>query len=93
MSDTAAEVIEFLLAIALALVAALEIHSGWKWTALFTSLLLSVILTYILLENLGIFLDFMVPVLILIGHTLIEEVMDMRTKLHHLKLHHERVNS
>jgi hypothetical protein len=52
-----------------------------------------VILTYILLENLGIFLDFMVPVLILIGHTLIEEVMDMRTKLHHLKLHHERVNS
>jgi hypothetical protein len=93
MSDTAAEVIEFLLAIALALVAALEIHSAWKWSALFTSLLLSVILTYVLLANLGIFLDFLVPVLILIGHTLVEEVMEMRTELHHLKLHREKVTS
>jgi CHASE2 domain-containing sensor protein len=93
MSDTAAEVIEFLLAIALALVAALEIHSGWKWSALFTSLLLSVILTYVLLADLGIFLDFLVPVLILIGHTLVEEVMEMRTELHRLKLHREGVNS
>ena len=93
MSDTAAEVIEFSLAIALALVAAMEIHSSWKWSAFLTSLLLSVILTYVLLENLGIFLDFLVPVLILIGHTLVEEVMNMRTELHHLKRHHERVNS
>jgi hypothetical protein len=93
LSDTAAEVIEFSLAIVLALVAALEIHSGWKWSAFFTSLLLSVILTYVLLANLGIFLDFLVPVLILIGHTLVEEVMEMRTELHHLKLHRERVNS
>jgi hypothetical protein len=93
LSDTTAEVIEFLLAIALALVAALEIHSGWKWSAFFTSLLLSAILTYFLLANLGIFLDFLVPVLILIGHTLVEEVMEMRTELHHLKLHRERVNS
>ena len=93
VSDTTAEVLEFSLAIVLALVAALEIHSGWKWTAFFTSLLLSVILTYVLMENLGIFLDFLVPILILIGHTLVEEVMDMRTELHHLKHHHERVNS
>lgn len=93
MSDTAAEIIEFSLAIALALVAAMEIHSGWKWSAFLTSLLLSVILTYVLLENLGIFLDFLVPVLILIGHTLVEEVMNMRTELHHLKRHHERINS
>lgn len=93
LSDTAAEVIEFLLAMALALVAALEIHSGWKWSAFFASLVLSVILSYVLLANLGIFLDFLVPVLILIGHTLVEEVMDMRSELHQLKHHRERVHS
>jgi len=91
MSDTSAEVIEFSLAIALAIVAALEIHPVWKWIAFVISLLLSVILSYVLLENLGIFLDFLVPVLILMGHTLVEEFIDMRTELHHLRLYRERV--
>jgi hypothetical protein len=85
LSDAAAESIEFLMVILLAVVDALDIHAIWKWGAFLSCCAISVALTYVLLENLGIFLDFLVPFLILIGHTMVEKFMTMRDELHHLK--------
>jgi len=87
VSDLSVEILELTLAIALALIGALEIHAAWKWGAFAASCAISFVLTYVLLENLGIFLDFLVPLFILIGHTLFEEFWAMRHELHHLKHH------
>lgn len=85
ISDRTAEIIEWSLALALALIGALEIHAGWKWAALGSSLLASVLLTYVLLQNLGLFLDFFVPILMIVAHTMTEEILEMRRELQHLK--------
>jgi len=84
ISDLAVEILEFTLVIALALIGALDIHAAWKWGAFALSCVISVVLTYVLLENLGIFLDFLIPILLLIGHTFVEEFLGMRHKIKHL---------
>jgi hypothetical protein len=85
ISDRTAEYIEWTLALALALIGALEIHAGWKWSAFAFSLLASVVLTYVLLQNLGLFLDFFVPILIIVAHTMAEELLEIRHELRHTK--------
>jgi CHASE2 domain-containing sensor protein len=87
VSDLSVELLELTLAVALALIGALEIHAGWKWGAFAASCAISFVLTYVLLENLGVFLDFLVPMFILIGHTLVEEFLATRHELHRLKHH------
>jgi CHASE2 domain-containing sensor protein len=81
VSDTAGEILEWSLAIVLAVIGSLEIHALWKWGALAISIVISFALSYILLENLGIFLDFLVPLVILIGHTLVHEFLTMREEI------------
>ena len=85
ISDTTAEIMELSLALALALIGSFEIHAGWKWGAFGASLAISVVLTYVLLENLGLFLDFLVPVFVLIVHTLVEEFLAMRHEIRRLR--------
>jgi CHASE2 domain-containing sensor protein len=85
LSDLSVELLEFSLAIVLAIVGVLEIHAGWKWGAFLFSLILSLALGYVLLENLGVFFDFLVPILIMVAHTLVEELLEMRHQLRHLK--------
>ena len=93
LSDRAAEIIEWSLAMVLALIGALEVHAGLKWIGFFLTFLASVVLTYVLLQNLGIFLDFFIPILIILAHTMVESILEMRHELHHaklqLRLHHQ----
>ncbi len=84
ISDSTAEVIEWAIALGLALLGAMEIHVGWKWTAFIFSCLFSILLTYVL-QNLGLFLDFIIPFLMIVIHTFIEEILEMRRELHHVK--------
>jgi len=76
-------VLEGLLVILLGVIGALDIHASWKWGAFFGGLLLSVLFTYVLLQNLGLFLDFLVPLLMIVVHTFVEEVLHMRHELRH----------
>jgi CHASE2 domain-containing sensor protein len=85
LSDTSVEVLEFSLAIILAIIGVLQVHVAWKWGAFLLSLALSIALGYVLLENLGVFFDFLVPILILTGHTLVEQLLEMRHELRHHK--------
>ena len=85
ISDRAAEMLEWGLALALALLGALEIHAGWKWGEFVLSCTASVLLTYVLLQNLGLFLDFFIPVLMIVVHTMAEGLLEMRHELQHVK--------
>ena len=85
ISDSVAELLEVGLALILAMVGVLEIHSAWKWAAFAIGILLSILFTYSLLHNLGLFLDFLVPMLMIIVHAITEEVMMAWHELQHLK--------
>ena len=89
VSDTTGEILELILAFVLAVIGALEIRALWKWAALATSFVISFALSYVLLENLGIFLDFLVPMIIITGHTLVDEFLTMRDEIRGLKKHAE----
>ena len=85
VSDSTAEFIEIGLVLALALVGLMEIHALWKWAALVIGLVLSLLLAYTLLQNLGLFLDFLIPLLMIVFHTLGEEVLGVWHEFQHLK--------
>jgi hypothetical protein len=85
ISDTTAEVLEWGLAMLMALLGALEVHAGWKWSGFVLSCMASIVLTFVLLQNLGLFLDFFIPILIIVVHTIVEELLEMRHELHHIK--------
>ena len=88
LPDWLVKAFEFSLAVVLAWIGAKEIHPGFKWLAFTASLLISFVLTYILLENLGIFMDFLVPLCLLVVHTIVEEIIAGRRELHKLKKEH-----
>jgi hypothetical protein len=87
VSDSTAEMIEIGLVLALALIGLLEIHTLWKWAAFAIGLILSLLLTYTLLQNLGLFLDFLIPLLMIVFHTLGEELIKIWHEFQHLKRH------
>jgi CHASE2 domain-containing sensor protein len=86
LADSTGEFLEVILVLALALVGALEIHSAWKWAAFAFACMFSLVLTYTLLQNLGVFLDFLVPFMIILFHTIAEEFMGMLHELRHSRL-------
>jgi uncharacterized membrane protein required for colicin V production len=67
----------------LAVLFVLEIRVVWKWAGFLLTCLLSLLLTYVLLQNLGLFLDFFIPILIIVVHTIAEELLEMRRELKH----------
>ncbi len=85
ISDRTAELIEWSIVLALALLGALELNAGWKWAGFFFSILFSLLLTYVLMQNLGLFLDFLIPFFMIIVHLFAEEVLEMRRELKHAK--------
>jgi CHASE2 domain-containing sensor protein len=91
VSDSIAEMIEVGLVLALALVGLLEIHTLWKWAAFAIGLVLSLLLTYTLLQNLGVFLDFLIPLLMIVFHTLGEELIKIWHEFQHLKRHARQI--
>ena len=90
VSDSTAEMIEIGLVLALALIGLMEIHVLWKWAALATGLTLSLLLAYTLLQNLGLFLDFLIPLLIIVFHTLGEELIKIWHEFRDLKRQHAK---
>jgi hypothetical protein len=93
MSDIAASALEIGLAIFLGLVWAMEVHAGWRWGAAGFVVLLCIFLTNVLLQDLGLFLDFLVPLLVIVVHALIEELLGLRHKLQHAKHHSQEVRA
>ena len=85
LPDTAAEILEWSLACVLALIAALEIRATWKWSSVLIGLILSLLVTYFLMQNLGLFLDFLIPLLMIVIHTITEELLGMRHELRHAR--------
>jgi CHASE2 domain-containing sensor protein len=85
ISDRTAEILEWSLALLLALISASELPGGWKGATVTLSFVLSAILTYVLMQNLGLFLDFLIPFLIVVGHTFTEELLEMRNELQHAR--------
>ena len=85
ISDNAAEYLEWSLAFILALIAALNVPAAWKWGSVGITFAFSVLLTYVLMQNLGLFLDFFVPFLMIVVHTVTEEILEMRRELKHAK--------
>jgi CHASE2 domain-containing sensor protein len=85
VSDTTAELLEIGLALALAIIGVLEIHTAWKWAAFGIGIVLSILFTYTLLQNLGLFLDFLIPMLMIILHTVAEEALKLWHEFRHLQ--------
>ena len=85
ISDRTAEMLEWGLALLLALIAASELSGGWKGISVAMAFTVSAVLTYVLMQNLGIFLDFLIPFLMVVGHTITEEILEMRHELQHAK--------
>jgi len=83
ISDRTAEVVEWAMTCGLAVLFVLEIRVVWKWAGFLLTCLLSLLLTYVLLQNLGLFLDFFIPILIIVVHTIAEELLEMRRELKH----------
>jgi CHASE2 domain-containing sensor protein len=85
ISNTAAELIEIALALALAMIGVLEIHTAWKWAALAIGIVFSILFTYTLLQDLGLFLDFLIPMLMIVAHAIAEEILKVWHEFRHLK--------
>ena len=85
ISNTTAELIEIALALALAMIGVLEIHTAWKWAALAIGIVFSILFTYVLLQDLGLFLDFLFPTLMIVAHAIAEEVLKVWHEFRHLK--------
>jgi CHASE2 domain-containing sensor protein len=85
VSDTTAEILEGLLVLVLGIIGALDVRAIWKWGAFTAGLSLAIVLTYVLLQNLGLFMDFLIPLLMIVVHTLVEEILHMRHQLHHAR--------
>ena len=62
-------------------------RQAWKWAAFAIGLILSLLLTYTLLQNLGLFLDFLIPLLVIVLHTFGEELIKLWHEFQHLKQH------
>ncbi len=98
LSDRAVEMVEWGMVLGLALLGVYEVGAGVKWAGFLFSCVLSILLTYVLLQNLGLFLDFFIPFLMIVVHTLVEEILEMRRELTHTKhelhslhrTHHQR---
>ncbi len=87
-TEISARTVEFLewgMACCLALLGALEIPVAWKWAGFVLSFLLSIGLTFILLQNLGLFLDFVIPIVMIVFHTVAEHLLEMHRELQHAK--------
>jgi len=85
ISSTTAELIEIALALALAMIGLLEIHTAWKWAALAIGIVFSILFTYTLLQDLGLFLDFLFPMLMIVVHAIAEEALKVWHEFRHLK--------
>lgn len=85
IADSTAELLEIALALLLAMIGVLEIHTAWKWAAFAIGIVLSILFTYTLLQNLGLFLDFLIPMLMIIVHAIAEEAIKAWHELRHLK--------
>jgi CHASE2 domain-containing sensor protein len=85
ISSTTAELIEIALALALAMIGVLEIHTAWKWAALAIGVVFSILFTYVLLQDLGLFLDFLFPTLMIVVHAIAEELLKVWHEFRRLK--------
>ncbi len=78
LSDQLVMAFEVLLVLAIAALLALDTRPLWKATLVAGTTVFFILLSYFFLQNLGLFFDFFVPVVVLIGHVAVEKVLDWR---------------
>ncbi len=80
ISERAAQILELLLVVLTAIVAALELRPWIKITSISAIFIATFLFSYVLMQSLGLFLDFFVPVLVLGGHMAVDKVLEWRRK-------------
>jgi CHASE2 domain-containing sensor protein len=83
LDETTVEILEVLTVLGLAVLAALEMSTITKCVHFITAFAVFLICTYVLLQNLGIFLDFFIPALILGVHLAADKVLHWRHSAKH----------
>jgi len=78
MSESTAVLIEILFSIALALSFSLEVNIWLKIAFAGVLCLLMIGTSYIAWQNMGMFFDFFIPVILLIGHAAVDEIKDRK---------------
>ncbi len=91
-SSATAKVFEITLILVITFLGLFEMDGRIRWAIFSTMILLTLVVIYILLVNLGIFMDFLVPLCILIGHTVFEDFLALRHEVKHLRSRFEEVS-
>ncbi len=69
MPETFSIILDTALILGLTVVGLLEIHPVWKWSSFVAVTCFVLVISYLFLQNFGLFLDFFFPLLILGAHT------------------------
>jgi CHASE2 domain-containing sensor protein len=85
LPDYVGTIIEILCALLVAVVFALEGSLRKKFFRVLNLCVVLIILSYVLWQNLGIFFDFFIPIVLLSIHAPIEQLRETRVELHHLR--------
>jgi CHASE2 domain-containing sensor protein len=78
LSDQLVIAFEVGLVLAVAVLLALEVRPLWKVMFVAGTTSFFIVLSYFFLQNLGMFFDFFVPVVVLVGHVAVEKVLHWR---------------
>jgi hypothetical protein len=64
-----------------AVIFALPASWGRRWTRIAVFAVILAVVSYLCWQNLGVFLEITVPVVLLLGHALVDEYLEMRAEL------------
>jgi CHASE2 domain-containing sensor protein len=81
--------LEITLVLAGAIIFAMEIRPFQKWLAATALCLFLLIVSYFLFQNLGFFFEFFVPLVLVAGHSLLDQILEWRTLAHSGSAEHE----
>lgn len=72
-----------------AIIFALEIRPFVKWVAATALCLVLLTVSYFLFQNIGLFFEFFVPLLLIAGHSLLDQILEWRTLARYHSAQHE----
>jgi CHASE2 domain-containing sensor protein len=72
-----------------AIVFALEIRPSVKWLSATALCLVLLVMSYFLFQNLGLFFEFFIPLLLIAGHSLLDQILEWRTLARSYSVQHE----
>ena len=76
MGEITLIILEVMLALGGAILFALKLHDGLKWGLVGAVSILILLGSYLLLQNLGVFFEFLLPLLFVGGHALAHQIIE-----------------